>query len=281
MKILDAKVDWVKDYDNHPNLVVLVDKMPDHEELVYNETNNVYYAIKDGYVSFFFYERPGEGYGGREFPLRMTDGTTKILKGPWSSRAGAVNSVVLSKNPNFEQVVDVTMTASPDVFYKKNYTYYASAITLPLAIQAAKLAKCHLIKTQYDGDTTYYPSLSENFIVKPRNRQKSKPTYKRFILNHSFEYKTLAAAKSMIPTKIVGAYTVSSFSDKTPDCAASGEQSKISSIYPNSRYNSKGDLFFVADNGKLFTPSQAAVLAYAFGQIPSIKEKLELSDIKG
>jgi hypothetical protein len=84
----------------------------------------------------------------------------------------------------------------------------------------------------------------------------------------------------MVPTKIVGGYTVTASPLQGPDAALSSEQSSITSIYPNSRYNAKGDLFFMADNGKLFTPSQAAVLAYAFGQIPVVKEKLELSDLK-
>lgn len=284
MKILDARVDWMSDYDNHPNLKILIDKEPNHEDLIYDEIKGIHYSIKDGYASYLYYISPGEGYGGSVFNLRMSNGQMKALKGPWSSRAGCVNSIVSAAKPNFEFIVDVTMTDNPGLFKGTDRfagCYYAGAITLSLAKQAAKIAKCHLVCEKYNGDITYYPSLSEHFVVKPRKRNKSKPTYKRFIMNESFEYKTLAQAKSPIPTKIIGGYIVTPSNTTTQSgIAMSSEQANITSIYPNSRYNAKGELFFMADNGKLFTPSQAAVLAYAFGQIPNEKEKLELGDIK-
>lgn len=268
MKILKARVDWNKDYDNRPNLVVLVDKMPTHDEMFFTQVDSIYYSVTGGNANYFHYVSPGEGYAGRVFEINMVDGTKKALKGPWSSRAGCVNSVVSAHNKEFEHIVDVTMTADPNQYSGKTIgCFYASSITLSLAKEAAKKANCYLVRENLNGDITYHPSMVQNFIVKPRNRNKSKPTYKRFVLNRDYEFKTLREAKSEVPTKIISG------------CTVDPKTGNITSIY-DSRSRYSGEVKFMADNGKIFSAEQAAVLAYAFGQIPIVKEKLELVDLR-
>jgi hypothetical protein len=266
MKILKAKVDWMKDWDNHPNLVVLVDKIPNQEELLFNEVNGIYYSICDGYASYLYYVAPGDGFAGRVFTLKMVDGTTRDLKGPWSSRAGCVNTTLHQHDSSKGPIVDVTMTDDPDVYSGKIIRcFMAGAITLELAEQAAKMARCYLVKEKSGGDITFHPSMDKNFVIKPRNRQKSKPTYKRFIYNNTQEYKTLREAKNPNATRIVGGCVKDAFG----------------TVHMVGTYSHIGgsELFFMADNGMIFNPIQAATLAYAFGQIPAPKDKLERKDI--
>lgn len=91
MNILGATLDhWGAANINTPNLVIDVDELP-LDKMVYEEKQHIYRAEFDGYVSFFYYSGPGEGYAKAHFPIKMKDGTDKVLIGPWSSRAGAVN----------------------------------------------------------------------------------------------------------------------------------------------------------------------------------------------
>ena len=44
------------------------------------------------FVRFFSHNKLNEnGYGGFSFTLTMTDGSTRVVRGPWSSRAGVIN----------------------------------------------------------------------------------------------------------------------------------------------------------------------------------------------
>jgi len=51
----------------------------------------LYWGEKNGFVHFFYYSGPSEGYGGRTFSIRMDDGTVAELHGPWSSRSAVMN----------------------------------------------------------------------------------------------------------------------------------------------------------------------------------------------
>lgn len=84
MKVLDAKVNWYEEYRNPPTLQITVDKIP--ENLIYIDKHPYYYGEKEGFVSFYYYSKPDDGYGGREFHIN-TDKGLKVLKGPWSSNA--------------------------------------------------------------------------------------------------------------------------------------------------------------------------------------------------
>ena len=138
MKLLDAKINWYEESDNSPTFELLIDKFPDRNLLRYQEKNGIYYAELEGFVSFFSYSGPDKGFGGRKFPITMMDGSKKELIGPWSSRAGAVNSI------GFGPCVDASITKKLEDF-KRGYTFFASAVTLDIVKQAAVLAKCNLI----------------------------------------------------------------------------------------------------------------------------------------
>jgi len=104
MKILGIDIDWMLGYGNDPRIMVKVDKLPDLNNLIYEQKGNLYFSHTiDGYVNFYAVNALREtGYGGRSFTLNMANGTTKVLKGPWSSRAGVMN------NAGFEPCVDVS-----------------------------------------------------------------------------------------------------------------------------------------------------------------------------
>ena len=93
MKITSGKVNWYETWANSPCFDLVIDELP--TGLIYSKNEGIYYAEKDGYVSYLHYLKPGQGYGGRAFSLKMEDGTTETLIGPWSSRAGVVNKLGL------------------------------------------------------------------------------------------------------------------------------------------------------------------------------------------
>lgn len=139
MKVLKAKVNWYKKYTNLPVLELLVDVLPDLDELQFEHKNGIYYAELDGYVQFFYYRSPGQGFGGAVYALTMKDGTTKELRGPWSSNCSAVNGL------GFGPCVEVSLTKDVKA-YERGWTFFAGSCTLALAIEAAKLAKVELVK---------------------------------------------------------------------------------------------------------------------------------------
>ena len=86
MNITSVKVDWYEQFDNQPCLEIGVDAIP--QDLVYSRKGPYYYCEKDGMVKFLV-DNPGDhhGFGGRHFELKMDDGSTKTLIGPWSGNA--------------------------------------------------------------------------------------------------------------------------------------------------------------------------------------------------
>lgn len=129
MKILNVKIDPVLDFDNISYFKILVDKIP--EDMVYECKDNHYFAENDGYVEFFYYVRPGEGYGGRHFTLNMKDGTQKVLKGPWSSNSKSMSDA------GFPETVNVSITDKQKV-WERGYTFLSGHITFDLFKQAAE-----------------------------------------------------------------------------------------------------------------------------------------------
>lgn len=136
MKILAAKVYNNPEFDNLPTLEVLVDKIPDHNSLVYEQKGNSYFAEKDGYVNFFYYQRPGEGYGGRKFTINV-NGEQKDLIGPWSSNSESMFQA------GFQRSIDVSLTDDPKAF-EKGYSFNAAHFTLEKFIEACIAARCLL-----------------------------------------------------------------------------------------------------------------------------------------
>ena len=90
MKLIKMDVDKMEQYSNRPSFRLTVDELAT-VGFRYEERNGCYFAETDGLVRFFYYDKPGNGYGGSVFHITMTDGTEKDLIGPWSSRSGVMN----------------------------------------------------------------------------------------------------------------------------------------------------------------------------------------------
>ncbi len=160
MKIISAKVDWHEQYSNHPNLLIETDKLPEYDTMRYQERMGIYYAEREGFASYFYYTSPDVGFGGREFPITMKDGTKKTLKGPWSSRAACVNLM------GFGPILDVVFKEA-DSKYK--YCDTAGAVTLRIAQKAIKefCPDVYLIPfVTPSGETIFTPSLEPGRLVK-------------------------------------------------------------------------------------------------------------------
>lgn len=122
MNIQEATVDWSETYDNDPTLRVVVDKAPDLNSLphvaVPLDGATMYVALQDGVCHFLYSNGDKSGYGGRVFDLTMADGSVKQVKGPWSSRAGVVNSLGLLGWPGVVEVHHKETEGDyPDLWY--------------------------------------------------------------------------------------------------------------------------------------------------------------------
>ena len=156
MEALDARVDWYLEFANSPKLILLVDKIPDSDDFVFEQRGNLYFAEKDGGVRFFAYSGPDRGFAGRHFPIKMNDGTTKKLIGPWSSRAGCMNDA------GFTKCVDIAYTDDPQAF-RRGYTMFGGHCTLDLARKAVEkfLPEVDLVWINGRGEEVYDPVLKD------------------------------------------------------------------------------------------------------------------------
>lgn len=95
MKVRDMSVNWWGEYGNAPEFNILVDRIPNMNELRFSECKGIWFAEKDGYVDFYYWRGPENegGYGGHIFPITMHDGKAVNLLGPWSSGSDAVNGL--------------------------------------------------------------------------------------------------------------------------------------------------------------------------------------------
>lgn len=123
MKVRNIMVDWMEGYLNDPDIKVIVDRIPEIEEMVFERRGTLYFAHEDGYVNFYSYNHPGDGYGGRKFTLNMKDGTQSILKGPWSSNSASMN------NAGFPPSAEVSITDKEQTWVE-GHTFYAGAMTV-------------------------------------------------------------------------------------------------------------------------------------------------------
>lgn len=145
MKPLACEVNWYEGYANKPELRITVDEFPNKEDLRYEEKDHCFFAEKNGYISFFYWEKPERGYGGREFPITMKDKTLKVLTGPWSSRASVMCE-------HFQPCLDVAI--------RENYSvFFSGHVTLEFAQEAINLCeeKIELIELEERGETIWVP----------------------------------------------------------------------------------------------------------------------------
>lgn len=157
MEVLNAKVDWNLRWANPPSLYLLVDKIPD--DLEYEQRGSLYFAEKEGFVNFFYYHVPDQGYGGRKFHLKMKDGSEKVLIGPWSSNSSAMNA------GGFPLCMECTITDDPKV-WEKGYTFYAGAILVEIAEKALeKFVSEALILKPKDFKSYPIASAEQNLVI--------------------------------------------------------------------------------------------------------------------
>lgn len=132
MKIISTTVNWYRDYANSPRFNVVVDHFPSLDELVFTEYKDIYWAEKDGYVHYFAYSKPGNGFGGWSPVINMIDGSQKTLIGPWSSRASCANKL------GFYPCTEVVFSSSTSYIYAAN-------LTIDRLFECAEMAKVYLV----------------------------------------------------------------------------------------------------------------------------------------
>ena len=164
MKILDATVRWNEKYSlNDPELAILVDKVPDWEQMTFSQRGSLYFAEQAGYVKFYSWTGgQQEGYGGDHRTIRLqTKGQVvrRVLRGPWSSRAGVMNQA------GFTPSIDCLLTTDPNVL-KRGWTYSHASITYQMGKKAAIMAGCYLVREARGGDKIWLPSTDDCIVIK-------------------------------------------------------------------------------------------------------------------
>ena len=173
LKLMSASVDWHERYANSPVLELNVLKedydRSSEEPFIFRKkvtspSSTLYYAEKPcGLVKFYCHNKlDARGYGGSEFTLKVFDDYFSMgsmayheetIKGPWSSRAGAMNTSIPDVN-----CLDIHLNV-----YKtlgdEHPSRYASSCTLELALKALQhLPEADLVEIQEPkGDRHYEP----------------------------------------------------------------------------------------------------------------------------
>jgi hypothetical protein len=139
--------------------MVLLGDVESENEYRYVERDGLYYAEKDMRADYLYYVRPGDGFGGRQFHIEMLNGVKRVLKGPWSSRAGCANALCMSEYYNSclaeprdaWPCSEVLFFTEPEA-YKRGWTAYCGNLLLPGLLKAANLANVELlVKVSGDG----------------------------------------------------------------------------------------------------------------------------------
>ena len=128
MNIKRLKIDWNVKFDNTPSVQVLVDEIPTN--LVYIDRHPLYFAERGGFVSFFYYQKPGDGYAGRAFNIE-TDKGSKVLRGPWSSNSNTMYAA------GFPDTISVEITTNMADF-KRGFTLLAGHMLFEVIEEAMK-----------------------------------------------------------------------------------------------------------------------------------------------
>jgi hypothetical protein len=124
--VLDVKPDWHENFDNRPGFQVLLSALPDVNDHIYVTDGKGHYRSQvDDYVTYMFSDgKPTHGYGGRQFRLKMEDGTIREFKGGWSSNADAINKSF----PDLDSILEASVTNDVEVM-KRGYTF-SGAVTV-------------------------------------------------------------------------------------------------------------------------------------------------------
>ena len=131
MKALRATVNWNWGVGNSPSLYALVDQLPKNLRYKFKQEgggpdHGLYFAEKEGYVSFYSYRGPDRGFGGRSFTLALENGEERTLVGPWSGSCAGMNAA------GFTPSMPISLTAEPKV-WRKGFTFYGCQATVEWA----------------------------------------------------------------------------------------------------------------------------------------------------
>lgn len=95
--ITNATVNWWLNIGNDPQFEVHVDKAPSEDSFIYDEKilecgTTLYLATNGIWANYYLHDPDNEsGFCGARFHLKMSDGTVRTIKGPWSSRCSVMN----------------------------------------------------------------------------------------------------------------------------------------------------------------------------------------------
>ena len=187
-KILDAKMQWNNEWANSPCLEVLVDKMPDSDDMVYKFKKGLWFAHKDGWVSFYAHNGNNEnhgGFGGRSFDIKTKDGK-KTLHGPWSSRSSACNSA------GFPLSMEVHVIDDREGF-NRGFTFTAGwSLSLPALKKVLKkfLPDCTVLLVMDYGEPTLQIALKDGRF-KPKPKTNCSPNKNRWVVASEKDVKSV------------------------------------------------------------------------------------------
>jgi len=136
-QIIAAKINLNMQWDISPAVEITVKGNPYSKmsNYVYEERGGMYRAeTTEGFTNFFHWKGPGNegGYGGRTSKVKMVDGTTRTIKGPWSSNAEFVSSVFLDRKP----VIEISVLEA-----KNQHSSIGGAMTVEKCCELLKLPK--------------------------------------------------------------------------------------------------------------------------------------------
>jgi hypothetical protein len=123
--ILSAQINYQLEWDIDPTIEIIFDARHTKKDFnfVYEERDGTYRAENDeGLGDFMHWKGPHNegGFSGHVFTITMKDGSTRQLKGPWSSNSSWVNSMFPDRNP----LIEVTYLSLSDwKDYQGNPTY--------------------------------------------------------------------------------------------------------------------------------------------------------------
>jgi hypothetical protein len=143
MELLKAKVHKLEGYANPPTMQILVDKIPEFEEIEHQVVSigdhTAYFGEKDGFVHYCVHNARNEsGFGGRLFKLKTFDGIVDV-RGPWSSNSHAMRQL------GFTDSTEVSMTDDPEAF-ERGYTFMAGTVTVDFFRKCLVMADAYAVR---------------------------------------------------------------------------------------------------------------------------------------
>jgi len=135
MHIKYIEIDWHIHTDNKPSLKVLVDKIPDNDDFIYEEHDvgnsyKFYIANYRGHIRHFLSTSDKRGYGGRTFKINVyipkIDEVVPVhIKGPWDSGVEYIYATTGKAAQN------ISLTDDFEVF-KRGYTFSSAYFDIKL-----------------------------------------------------------------------------------------------------------------------------------------------------